>query len=320
MKRIAILTYPNAALFELGCATELFALARPDIQNWYQADVVTFSDEPLNGIAGLTLQAPVIKDLDEFDMLVVPSWPTTPAGSSALLNRQMITAIKRFADAGHRVLSFCSGAFLLGELNLLNQRPATTHWRYEATFKQRFPFTQYVDDVLYLYDGLIGCSAGSAAAIDLGIEVIRQDYGYVVANQVARRLVLPPHRQGGQSQFVETPVLPKANGFAETVDWAIEHLGTEITVESLAAKASMSRRTFDRQFRKAFNMAPKEWLIAQRLHLAKQLLSSTRRPIEEVATLAGFNNATTLRHHFRSIYHISPRQFRDQYSLAQDAT
>jgi AraC family transcriptional activator FtrA len=172
--------------------------------------------------------------------------------------------------------------------------------------------------VLYLYDGKIGCSAGSAAGIDLGLEVIRQDHGYDITNQVARRLVLSPHRQGGQAQFVETPVLAVPNQFSETIDWALSHLNEAIDIDTLAARARMSRRTFDRKFRSSFDMSPKHWLVVQRLEKAKRQLEEGHQNMERIAAQSGFDNASTLRHHFRKILGISPRQYRQQFMVRAD--
>lgn len=306
--RVAVLSYPDVALFELASAVELFGLPRPEFEGWYECDVVSFDDRPLPTTTGLQLLAKHIETLDDYDMLVVPSWPTSQTPSDP-----MATEIKRFAARGKRLISFCSGAFLLAELGLFDGREATTHWRYANKFKDRFPNVTYRDNVLYIYDGQIGCSAGSAAGIDLGLDVIRQDHGYDITNQVARRLVLSPHRQGGQAQFVETPVLAVPNQFSETIDWALAHLHETIDVDMLAQRASMSRRTFDRKFRSSFDMSPKQWLVVQRLERAKRELEEGQQNMERIAARSGFDNATTLRHHFRNIVGISPRQYRQQF-------
>lgn len=308
-KHVAILVTDNVALFELGCAVELFSLPRPEIDNWYKTDVISFSDEPLKATGGITLTALTVNSLNAYDMLVVPSWPLEQAVPKNLMN-EVLSLHKR----GGKIISFCSGAFLLGEVGLLDGRDAITHWRYAEEFKHRFKRVNYVDDVLYIHDQQIGCSAGSSAAIDLGIAIIRSDFGYQVANQVARRLVLAAHRNGGQSQFVESPILKKADHFSSTLDWALENISRRIDVASLAEKANTSRRTFDRQFRKSLNMSPKEWLIQQRLIRAKQLLETTSQNIDLVAANSGFETAMSLRHHFRKHSQLSPSQFRHQFS------
>ncbi len=309
MYRVAILAYDGLATFELGCAIELFALPRPEIDDWYSCEVVSFDEGPLSATGGITIQARPIQDLERYNMLIVPSWPIDADPVSLAL----AASITKFVLDRKRILSFCSGAFLLGELGLLNGRKATTHWRYAEEFKSRFPQTEYVDDVLYVYDGKIGCSAGSAAAIDLGMEVIRSDFDFETANAVARRLVMPPQRAGGQSQFVETPIGRRPSAFAESLDWAIKHLNENVSVNDLASQANMSRRTFDRHFRKALDLSPLEWLANQRIQLAQQLLETTQESIEVIAIKVGFNNALTLRHNFKKHLGISPGDYRKQF-------
>ena len=308
-KRVAILVDEGLALFELGCAVELFALPRPEIPNWFQTEVVSFNPAMLNATGGLQVQTKTVSCLSNYDLLIIPSWPINLPVSSEIKG-----AVLDFYDSGGKVVSFCSGAFLLGEIGLLDERRAITHWRYANEFKQRFPNTEYIGDVLYLYDGQIGCSAGSSAAIDLGIEVIRAEYGYQVANQVARRLVLAAHRSGGQSQFVETPVPKIQNHFSETLDWAIQNIDSPLQVNQLSEKANMSRRTFDRHFRKTLNMSPKEWLIHQRLERAKTLLENSNQNIDNVAYNSGFETPIAMRHNFRKYLKISPGNYRKQFS------
>lgn len=309
--RTAILIYDRLALFELGCAVELFALPRPEFEDWYETDVVTFDDKPLSATGNILINAKQVFSLVAYDMLVIPSWPVNDPSVSEALSQ----AITDFVSNGGRLISFCSGAFLLAEMGLLHGRTATTHWLYAERFKQRYPSVHYSDDVLYVFDQAIGCSAGSAAAIDLGLEVIRRDFGHAVANSVARRMILAAHRDGGQSQFVETPVMPSNSHFAATLDWAIEHLGDAISINALAARACMSRRTFDRKFRSVMNMSPKEWLSQQRVFLAKQLLETSSRSIENIAQISGFKTSLNMRNNFKDQINISPSQYRRQFGL-----
>ncbi|MGD9010486.1 MAG: helix-turn-helix domain-containing protein [Desulfobacteraceae bacterium] len=310
MHRVAILAYDKVALFELGCAVELFGLPRPEFENWYECEVVSFSRGPLSSTAGIELNVNVVKDLNNFNLLVIPSWPT----DMIVIPERTAKAIRTFYSDNKRIISFCSGAFLLAKLGFLNGKKATTHWRYAQLFKATFPEIEYVDDVLYLYDGRIGCSAGSSAAIDLGLEVIRSDYGFQIANKVARRLVLSAHRKGGQTQFAETPVQEKPNPFVKALDWAMQNLNKPIDICSFAEKANMSRRTFDRKFRANLNLTPKAWLTHQRLNLSKELLENYEYSIEKVAELSGFENATTMRHHFRKELGVSPSFHREQFN------
>ena len=310
MHKIAILTYNNAALFELGCAVELFALPRPEFSDWYQCEVASFDAGPHQTTGGLEFNSKVINSLEDYSCLIVPSWPTHITAVKGVARDQ----ITRFFGDGKRILSFCSGAFLLASLGVLDGRKATTHWRYAEKFKKRYSNVDYVDNVLYVFDGQIGCSAGSASAMDLGLEVIRHDYGNKIANQVARRLVLSAHRKGGQSQFVESsPLLPQGP-FTDTIEWALHNLDQQFTIDVMAQKSHMSRRTFDRRFKETFGQTAKDWLITQKLDIAKQVLEAQSSNIEQVAAAAGFDNATTLRHHFRRKLGVSPRQYRDQFA------
>ena len=311
MNSLAILTYDNVSLFELGCATELFALPRPEFDQWYQTEIVTFQSKPLNTTGGITLNTKRVKSLRKYDTLIIPCWSPSETRIPQALKAEVLALHRR----GGRIISFCSGAFFVAETGLLDGCDATTHWVYAEQFKKKYPQINYLDDVLYIYDGVIGSSAGSAAALDLGLQVIRQDYGHKICNQVARRMVMSPHRDGGQSQFVETPVTHRPDHFALTLDWAIKNLIKPIDVTSLAVKANMSRRTFDRKFRASLNMTPKEWLIQQRLHLAKSLLETSREPIEIIAQNSGFDNPLTLRHNFRKYLKLSPSQYRKQFGI-----
>lgn len=313
MKNIAILAYPDIALFELGCATELFALERPELDrkldNWYHAEVISFLPGPFKTLAGVEINVRQIDSLSAFDTLIVPSWPTL----HATIDSHTSDAILKFHQRGSQILSFCSGAFLLGYLGILDGQQATTHWRYEQRFTESFPNCEYLPNVLYTLTESLGCSAGSAAAIDLGLAVIRQDFNSQVANSVARRLVLSGYRKGGQSQFVETPVERKPSRLSESLDWALQQLHQPLSVDQLAKKTNMSRRNFDRVFRKRMGISPQEWLISQRLVLARQLIETGGISVEQVAEQSGFSSAGNLRHHFRKQLGVSIRQYRDSF-------
>jgi AraC family transcriptional activator FtrA len=310
MKQVAILSYHGAALFELGCGVELFGLQRPEFESWYSTEVVTFDNGLLSSTCGVSLGVKKISSLEPYDMLVVPSWPTETRDIEPILAGQ----IRAFQQSSKTIISFCSGAFLLAELGVLDNRKATTHWRYAELFKHRFKQLSYIEDVLYIFEHNVGCSAGSAAAIDLGLEVIRCDFGSNIANQVARRLVMAPHRKGGQSQYVETPLLERSTVFDAALHWALNNLASEITIDNLATRSNMSRRTFDRRFRNTHGGSAKQWITTQRLNLAKTALEQNRLSVEHVAQASGFENANVLRHHFRQNLGLSPRQYRDQFS------
>jgi len=314
--KVAILTCEAVSLFELGCAVELFALPRPDIKNWYQAEVVNLmeSGQSTQMAAGnIRMQCKNITSLKGYDRLVIPSWPLDKP-----VTKILVSEIQQFYKSTGRIISFCSGAFLLAEIGLLEFHSVTTHWRYADQFSRRFPQLDFKPDQLFVLDEKIGCSAGSSAAIDLGLEVIRHDFGYDIANQVARRLVLAAHRDGGQSQFVETPLFKTKNQFSHTLDWAIKNIDQNLHVNQLAAKASMSRRSFDRKFRSALNMSAKQWLLYQQLERAKQLLENSLISIEKLASASGFETALSLRHHFKKQLGISPSQYRLKFRKSYD--
>jgi AraC family transcriptional activator FtrA len=310
MYKIAILIYDRVSLFELGCAVELFGLPRPEFQNWYRCEVVSFCEKPLDSTAGIKLSGKPIETLDNFDVLVIPSWPT----EAMQVPETTAKAVRKFYNAEKRILSFCSGAFLLAELGFLDGKKATTHWKYAEIFKQRYPKVRYAEDILYTYDGHMGCSAGSSAAIDLGLEMIRRDFGYRIANRVARRLVLSAHRKGGQTQYAEAPVQSRQSPFVAAIDWALSHIGDPFDISTIAQKAHMSRRTFDRKFRANFGLSPKEWLTFQRLSFARELLENQEYGIDKVAELSGFLTTATMRHHFRKQFGISPSQHRQRFN------
>jgi AraC family transcriptional activator FtrA len=311
--KVAILAFDQIAMFELACAIEIFALPRPEYNNWYETDVVCFEKSDIRATGGIKLSAKNVEDLSDYQTLVVPSWSTL----SNHLRLDMAEKISAFAEQGKRIVSFCSGAFLLAQLGLLQSKRATTHWRYSDVFKQRFPLVNFVDDVLYTHDNNISCSAGSAAALDLGIDIVRQDFGHEIANQVARRLVISPHRQGGQAQYIETPVAKNTGAFSRTIDWAIKHLNQPISVDDLAKQASMSRRSFDRHFKSTLGVSPKAWINQQRVNLAKQLLEIESLSIEQLANKVGYDSGITLRFNFNKYVGVAPSQYQSQFRMNQ---
>ncbi|WP_444919442.1 helix-turn-helix domain-containing protein [Microbulbifer sp. CnH-101-G] len=311
--RVAILAHNQVALFELGCATELFCLSRPETEELYSGEVVTFAEAAPATSGGLALQCRQVNSLMEFDLLVIPNWPTVLLPRDTYVAR-VHRAVTEFAAAGRQILTFCSGAFLPAELGLLAGREATTHWRYAESFRQRFPSVEYVGDVLYVWHDQLACAAGSSAAIDLGIEFLRRTYGFELANAIARRLVMAPHRQGGQAQFIEAPVAKRPDYFASALDWALANLQESFTVDVWANQAHLSRRSFDRKFRQSMGTSPKEWLIQQRLRVVQKSLESGELTVDGAAHMAGFESSTTLRHHFRRTFGISPSQYRRQFS------
>ena len=312
MNRVAILAYDNLATFEFACAVELFGLDRPDFDEWYEADAVGLGKNEFSSWCDIRITVKQVNNFDGYDLLVLPGWRYKSADTKYKAN--LISALQRFYNNGGRIITFCTGAFLLAEAGLLDNRDTTTHWRSQNDFVAMFPHLNFIENVLYIYDGRIGCSAGSAAALDLGLEVIRQDFGHEIASEVARRLVIPPHRSGGQAQYVETPIAHKKGHLSETLDWSIKRLNKPLDVDAMANHANMSRRSFDRHFRASLGMSAKEWINRQRLHLAQRLLANKPASIEIVAQQAGFDNAPSMRHHFRKTFGISPTEYQSQFT------
>lgn len=309
MHKIAILIYPNTPLFELGCVAELFALPRPEIKNWYKTKIVSFELKPVSATGNIMIQAEIISDFESFDSIIIPGWPIQNSTIDPILKKAFLSAHKN----NKRLISICSGSFLLANLGLLDNKKATTHWRYSEQFKHQFKQVKYLENVLYTQHDNLFCSAGSASALDLGLEIIRQDFGHQIANSVARRLVISPHRSGGQAQYVESPIPSHNEKFKATLEWAETQVHQSISIDVLANHANMSRRSFDRHFRASVGMSAKKWLDQLRLDKAKTLLESEKLPIDQVAEYSGFVTPESLRHHFKLKLGVSPSQFRHQF-------
>ncbi|MGE3910064.1 MAG: transcriptional regulator FtrA [Chloroflexota bacterium] len=302
--------------FELGVACEVFGLERPELGvPWYRFLVCAAEPPPLRTGAGFLLDTPhSLADLTDADTLAFTHWrspdePVPPA---------LIEAVQAAYDRGARLLSICSGVFVLAAAGLLDGRPATTHWRYTDDLARLYPRIDVRQDVLYVDAGQVMTSAGTAAGIDLCLHVVRQDFGAEIANAVARRMVVAAHRDGGQAQFVERPMLPTAgeDALGRAVNWALEHLNEPLSVDQLAEQADMSPRTFARQFRAAHGTTPYRWLLLQRLLLARQLLETTDCSVEQVAERAGFGAAQAMRLHFKRSVSTSPVAYRRLFARA----
>lgn len=223
----------------------------------------------------------------------------------------VVEAIRAAHSRGARVLSVCSGAFALGEAGLLDDRDCTTHWLHTEELAGRFPRARVVPEVLYVDTGPVVTSAGSAAGLDACLHVWRQEYGAAVASAIARRMVVPPHRSGGQAQYIRSAVVDcEAETLGPLLTWIVEHLDEPLSVDVLAREAHLSPRTFARRFRAETGTTPHAWITAQRVLLAEELLESTERPVERVAADVGFGNAAALRHHFVRARGVSPLEYR----------
>jgi AraC family transcriptional regulator, transcriptional activator FtrA len=321
--RVAVLAFAGMAPFELGCVVEVFGLARPELDiAGYEVIVCAESPEPLPCVGGFTITARHgLAALAGADTVVVPGVPDVHADPSPAL----VGALRQAAARGARMVSICSGAFALAAAGLLDGRRATTHWRYADLLRQRHPGVTVTPDVLYVDEGAVVTSAGSAAGLDMLLHLVRVDHGAQVANTYARRLVLPPHRDGGQAQFIELPVLDVADddGVARSMAWALDHLTEPITVTRLAAQARMSMRSYLRHFARQTGSSPIRWLIERRIAASLPLLETSAAPVEQVAEAVGFDSAVTFRHHFGRLMRTSPsayrRTFRGGTAAAQPA-
>lgn len=315
--RVAVLTYPGLSMFEFSVACEIFGplQAAPLGIPWY--DLVVCGDSPTVRCDNtMTVQVPArLTAAHRADTIILPPCADPDAVSEATLD-----AIRRAHRRGARIISLCTGAFVLARTGLLDGRRAVTHWADCDGFATRFPLVDLDPSVLYVDDGDILTSAGSAASIDLCLHVVRSDFGADVANALARRMVVQPHRDGGQAQYIDVPVrLPVAtvaDSIADTITWMAEHLDREMTVADLAVRAATSPRSFARHFLAATGSTPYQWLLRQRLQQAQRLLERTDLPVDTVADRVGLGDATNLRKHFRRQLSTSPHAYRQAFQSA----
>lgn len=310
---VAAVAYDGLCTFEFGIAVELFGLPRPELPEWYDFVVCSADRGPLAAAGGVrVLPQAGLGALRRADTIVIPGWRDAGEPPPRALVSALVAAHRR----GARLVSICSGVFVLAATGLLDGRRATTHWRYVESLARQYPRIRIEPDVLYVDEGNLLTSAGSAAGMDLALHLIRRDFGARVANRVARRLVMPPHREGGQAQFVPAPVGDEARPWlAHLFEWARRHLHEELTVARLAREARMSPRTLSRRFAEAAGTSPADWVTGLRVARAKDLLETSRRPVERVAADCGFGSAPTLRHHFRRRVGMSPTAYRARFRV-----
>ncbi|MBB3607859.1 AraC family transcriptional activator FtrA [Rhizobium sp. BK602] len=317
---VAALVYDGLCTFEFGVAYEIFGLPRPEMgENWYRFSACGIEDGPLRAAGGLSVQVDHgLDSLAEADLIIVPGW----RGIAAPVPAPLIAALQAASRRGARIMSLCSGVAVLAAAGLLAGRKATTHWRYVDAIAARYPDITVDADVLYVDEDAVLTAAGSAAAIDLCLHVVRRDFGPEGANSVARRLVVPPHREGGQAQYIEAPVLRQREGarLGPLLEWMRERLQEEQPIAMLAARAGMSTRTFQRRFEATTGMAPGEWLLAERLRYARDLLEKeTMISLDDVAVASGFGSLATMRHHFRERLAVSPSDYRKRFAAVRPA-
>ncbi|HZX04730.1 GlxA family transcriptional regulator [Kribbella sp.] len=302
---VALVTAPQAS-FEFGCAAVVFR------DPPYRFGVCTEVPGNVRTTEGFDMVVRSgLRALDRADTIVVPGWlPINREPSD-----QVVRALRRAHRRGARLVSICSGAYLLAATGLLDGRRVATHWRYADELQRRFPEVEVDAEVLYVDHGDVASSGGSGTGIDLCLHLVRRDLGAGYAARVARRMVMPPHREGGQTQYrsEEESEGTRGESLAAVLEWAVERLGDVITVEDLARRGSVSQRTLARRFGEQLGVSPGQWLLAQRIARTRVLLEETELSVEAIAARVGLSSATNLRRRFRAALHTTPSAYRRAY-------
>lgn len=313
---VAIVAYDGLATFEFGCAIEVFGLPRPEAgPGWYRHGVCSFDAAPLEALGGLTVEVPHGPELLEgADIVVLPGWRDPGESPSC----EMLQSLRRAHARGVRIASICSGAFVLAWAGLLDGRRATTHWRLVERLARDFPAITVETNALYVDEGRLLTSAGSAAGLDMMLHMVRKDHGTRTANLVAQRLVVSPHREGGQPQWVPRPLPTARPGrVAQLMDWVRTNLALEHTVQSLAERASMSPRTLQRHFIVSTGLSPTDWIIRERVRAAREILENSGDSLQQIVERTGFGSLESFRRHFRLQTQASPTSYRRDFQRTQ---
>ncbi|MFF9087100.1 GlxA family transcriptional regulator [Streptomyces sp. NPDC014991] len=319
LKNVAAVLLDGVQPFELGVVCEVFGIDRSDDGlPVYDFAVVSAEGPSLDTHCGFTVSTPYgLERLEEADLIAVPAGQ---AYAERAFPEELLAALRRAVDRGTRVLSVCSGVFVLAAAGLLDGRRCAVHWHHAEQLARRHPRLQAEPDVLYVDEDPVITSAGTAAGIDACLHIVRKEQGPEVANKIARRMVVPPHRDGGQAQFIERP-LPKApcDTVGEVLAWMEAHLDQEVTVEQLAARAHMAPRTFARRFQQETGTTPYRWILRQRVLLAQELLEGTDETMDAIAWRTGFGTAAALRHQFVRALGTTPQTYRRAFRGPQAA-
>jgi transcriptional regulator GlxA family with amidase domain len=319
LKNVAVVVGPNTPPFELGVVCEVFGFDRSqEGLPVYDFAVCSVEPGPVTTSGGFQIHTEHgLERLAEADLVAIPGWDQLETAPP----EELLQALRDAVARGARVMSVCTGAFILAAAGLLDGRRATTHWRHAAELARRYPDIEVDPNVLYVDAGSVLTSAGTAAGIDLALHIIRKEHGAAAANKLARRMVVPPHRDGGQAQYIETPVAEHDRGddLATVLDWMLANLDRQLSVEELAAQALMSMRTFNRRFVAVTGTTPHRWINSQRIRLAQRLLEETELDIEQVAQSCGFGTAATLRQHFTRHRGTSPQLYRRSFRRGEAA-
>ena len=310
---VCALAYDGLCTFEFGIAVELFALPRPEFEHWYRFTTVKAEPGPVRATGGITIDAEGdLAILQEASLIIVPGW----RGADAPVTPALCSALRAAHARGARIASICSGVFVLAASGLLDGKTATTHWRYTDLLASRFPKVTVNPDVLFVGGDGIYTSAGSAAGLDLGLHIIRQDFGAQVAANVARRLVLPAQRDGGQRQFVPRPE-PRArigSNLAALQDEIRKSLDESWPIARMSRVAGTSARSLARRFREETAATPKQWVTAERVYRAAELLEIGDIPLPDVSEACGFGSVETFRREFRKLIGVPPVKYRERMS------
>jgi AraC family transcriptional activator FtrA len=311
--RIAAAVYDGLLSFEYSIAREILGRDRSDrIDNWFEFQPCRIERGRLFTSHGLEVRPDGdLSDLVTADTVLIAGWRDPEEAPP----QPFLQALRAAAERGARLVSICTGAFPLAHAGLLDGRRATTHWMYAETLRSRFPNVQVDSDALYIRDASgpapISTSAGCAAGLDLCLALIREDYGVAAANQVARRMVAPVHRDGGQSQYAEVDTVSETNdGFGPMLEWMIEHLEEPLALDEVAKEFGYSLRTFQRRFKEVTGSSPHQWLVQQRVTRARELLEAGDQSVEQIATLSGLGSSANLRKHLGRILGTTPRAYR----------
>ncbi len=314
IRNVAVPVLDHVLPFELGVLCEVFGTPRPDEPLLPTFDFAVCTENPgrVRAVSGFDLFVEHdFSRLADADLIALPALRLEKPVPVELLDH-LRAAVAR----GAKVLTVCTGAMILGEAGLLDNRDCTTHWMHADELQRSVPAARVNPRVLYVQDGAILTSAGTAAGIDASLFLIRQEFGERVANRLARRMVVPPHRDGGQQQYVDQPIPVEADTLAGTLEWMLAHLDREVSVDALAARAHLSPRTFARRFRAETGTTPHHWLTGQRVLRAQRLLEETEQGIDAIADQAGFGSAAVLRHHFVRRVGTTPQAYRRTFARA----
>ena len=312
LKKIVLLAIPGVAPFEFGVVCEVFGIDRSDMGGpAFDFTIATAEPGPVPTSLGYDMV--ITSDLSaaaDADLIAVSAHRFDD------IDERFLEVLRAAEARGAWVLSLCSGAFVLAQAGILDGRRSTTHWMYADRLAAQYPGTTVDPDVLFVEDRNVVTGAGTAAGIDAALHIVRSELGASVANVVARRMVVPPQRDGGQSQYIQSPVSPVcADSFASVADWMLENLAEDLTVDQLARKALMSSRTFARRFRADMGTTPSAWLNRQRIIRAQQMLEETDAALETIAQETGFGSAQVMRHHFVKVLQTTPTLYRRTFAV-----